>query len=65
MVPQNNLPNKIDFKGRIIFISNMREDEWDSAILTRCFHQNMEFSDAEMLDYIETIKQHIHAAGSH
>lgn len=58
---ENKMPNKIDFKGRIIFISNMREDEWDSAILTRCFHQNMEFSDKEMLDYIDTIKQYIHA----
>jgi hypothetical protein len=55
-----NLPNKIDFQGRIIFISNMREDEWDGAILTRAFHQNMDFPDIEMLDYIDSIKQHIH-----
>ena len=53
------MPNKIDFKGRIIFISNMEDSEWDSAILTRAFHVNMNFSDAEMLDYIDNIKQHI------
>ena len=61
----NHLPNKIDFKGRVIFISNMSEEEWreigDGAILTRAFHQNMYFPDAEMLDYIDTIKQHIKA----
>ncbi len=56
---RSNLPNKIDFKGRIIFISNMKATEWDSAILTRAFHQNMDFSDIEMLDYIESIKDHI------
>jgi hypothetical protein len=59
----NNLPNKIDYYGRIIFISNMSEKEWtnvgDGAIINRAFHQNMEFSDSEMLDYIDTIKQHI------
>lgn len=57
------LPNKIDFKGRIIFISNMDETEWDSAILTRSFHMNMNFSDAEMLDYIDKIKHHINTPG--
>lgn len=54
-----HMPNKIDFKGRIIFISNMTEDDWDSAILTRAFYVNMNFSDAEMLDYIDKIKNHI------
>lgn len=54
-----HLPNKIDFKGRIIFISNMSADEWDAAILTRAFHQDMQFSDGEMFDYIGTILQHI------
>jgi hypothetical protein len=56
---KRNLPNTLDYKGRIIFISNMRADEWDSAILTRAFHINMDFSDAEMFDYIETILEHI------
>ncbi len=59
----NNLPNKIDYYGRIIFISNMSEDEWkevgDGAIINRAFHQNMNFPDNEMLDYIDSIKQHI------
>jgi len=56
-------PNRIDFKGRIIFISNMDETDWDSAILTRAFRQNMNFADNEMLDFIEKIKHTIPAPG--
>lgn len=58
---QNFMPNRIDFRGRIIFISNMKESEWDSAILTRAFRQNMNFSDDEMLDFIDKIKNGIAA----
>jgi hypothetical protein len=54
-----HLPNKIGFRGRIIFISNMDESEWDSAILTRAFTMNMNFTNGEMLDYIDKIKGHI------
>jgi hypothetical protein len=54
-----HMPNKIDFQGRIIFISNMGAEQWDSAILTRAMHQDMQFSDAEMFDYIRTILTHI------
>lgn len=55
------LPNKIDYRGRMIFISNMGRDEWDSAILTRTFSQYMAFSDDEMLDFIERIQDAISA----
>lgn len=54
-------PNRIDFKGRIIFISNMKESEWDSAILTRAFRQDMNFSSDEMLAFIIKIKDSFHA----
>ena len=54
-----HLPNKIDFKGRIIFISNMDESEWDSAIITRAFSINLNFASGEMLDYIDNIKGNI------
>lgn len=57
----NNLPNKIDYSGSIIFISNMSEDEWDSAIITRALHQDMNFGSGEMLDFIRTIQEHIKA----
>jgi hypothetical protein len=55
----NHLPNKIDFKGRIIFISNMAEEDWDTAIISRAFYMNMDFRSDEMIDYIDKIKQHI------
>jgi hypothetical protein len=58
-----HLPNKIDYRGRIIFISNMMESDWDSAILTRAFRQNMNFADGEMLDFLDKIKDTIAAPG--
>lgn len=58
---QRRLPNKIDYRGRMIFISNMGKDEWDSAILTRTFRQYMNFGDDEMLDFIDKIKGSIAA----
>ncbi len=60
---RTHLPNKIDYKGRIIFISNMDEGEWDSAILSRAMFQNLNFRSDEMLDYINRIKQHIPTPG--
>lgn len=57
----SHLPNKIDYRGRIIFISNLPEAEWDGAILTRAFTMNMNFSSVEMLNFIERIKGSIEA----
>jgi hypothetical protein len=56
------LPNKIDYRGRIIFISNLTPDEIDSAIISRAFTQNMDFRSDEMLDYIDKVKEHIDAS---
>lgn len=55
------LPNKIDYRGRIIFISNMPQEKWDEAILSRAFTINMDFSSIEMLNFIEKIKGAIQA----
>jgi hypothetical protein len=55
----NRLPNKFDFQGRVIFISNLDQDEWDSAILTRAFTIQMNFKSSEMLDFIDKIKSNI------
>ncbi len=56
-------PNRIDFRGRVIFISNKDESEWDKAILTRAFRVNMNFSNEEMFDFIVKIKGTIAAPG--
>lgn len=53
------LPNKFDFKGRVIFISNLDQDDWDPAILARSFRIQMNFKGGEMLDYIDKIKANI------
>lgn len=54
---ERKIPNKIDYRGRIIFISNRKKEQWDSAILTRAFYVNMQFNSGEMLDFIEKIKK--------
>lgn len=50
-----HMPNLIDYRGRIIFISNLSEKEWDGAITSRSFMMNMKFTSEEMLDYIEGV----------
>lgn len=50
------LPNKIDFKGKIIFISNLDESELDEAVKTRAFIVNLNFKSLEMLNFIDKIK---------
>lgn len=52
---QMNPPNQIDFTGRVIFISNLEEDQLDPAVISRSNCVNLSFSDEEMLDFIETI----------
>jgi hypothetical protein len=59
---KTTLPNKVDYRGRIIFISNLAPDELDSAVMTRAFTQNMDFRSDEMLDFIDKIKDHIEAS---
>lgn len=60
---KNRLPNKIVYKGRIIFISNKTEDEWteigDGAIISRAFTASLNFRDDEMFQYIDKIKDKI------
>ena len=52
-------PNKIVFNGRMIFISNLNQDDLDPAVVSRAFIQHLEFSDLEMLDYIEKVQNHM------
>lgn len=51
----SRLPNKIDFDGRMIFISNLDVEDWPDAIVQRATTQNMNFRDDEMLDFIDRI----------
>jgi hypothetical protein len=54
-----HLPNKIDYSGRIIFISNRRLSQWDSAVVSRAYTIDLWFTNQEMLGYIDQIKDHI------
>ena len=60
---RTKLPNKISFKGMIIFISNLQKDEWPDAIVHRAFVQEMNFKDDEMIAYIDKIKDKISTPG--
>lgn len=49
------LPSEFDYQGRIIFISNLTYDKFDSAVLTRCAKIDMSLTDAQMFRRIESI----------
>lgn len=48
-------PSTFDFKGRVIFISNLKPEEMDSAILSRSAKINMELSAEQVLVRIKAI----------
>jgi len=52
-------PNQVDFRGRMIFISNLDVSELDAAVLTRVTHIHLSFKDEEILDFIESVAMHI------
>jgi hypothetical protein len=48
-------PSSFEFKGRVIFISNLKKEEFDSAILSRSAKINMDLSPAQILDRMRKI----------
>ncbi len=42
-------PSSFDFKGRVVFISNLKKEEFDSAIMSRSAKINMDLSPKEVL----------------
>ena len=48
-------PSSFDFTGRVIFISNLRRDEFDPAIMSRSAKINMDLTPAQMLDRMRKI----------
>jgi hypothetical protein len=53
------LPSEFDFQGRIIFISNLKYEQFDSAVLTRSAKIDMSLTDAQMFTRIESIIAHL------
>lgn len=48
-------PSTFDFKGRVVFISNLKKDEFDSAILSRSAKIDMSLSPEETLVRMRSI----------
>ncbi len=44
------LPNKFEFTGQIIFISNLPESKFDEALLSRALHVDVHLSKKDLLD---------------
>jgi hypothetical protein len=44
------LPNRFEFRGQVIFISNLPEDNFDKAILTRSLHVDVHLNKKEVID---------------
>lgn len=48
-------PSTFDFTGRVIFISNLKREEFDSAIMSRSAKINMDLTQEEILKRMRTI----------
>ena len=44
------LPNRYEFKGKIIFISNLDDDKFDVALISRSLHVNVKLNRKEVID---------------
>jgi hypothetical protein len=55
----SKLPNKFQFKGQIIFISNLPESKFDKAILSRSLHVDVNLSKSELYDRMRQIMKKI------
>lgn len=48
-------PSAFDFKGRVVFISNLKKEEFDSAIMSRSAKINMDLTPKEVLQRMRAI----------
>jgi hypothetical protein len=53
------LPNKFEFDGQIIFISNLPEDKFDRALLSRALHVDVHLNKQELFDRMKEIMRKI------
>lgn len=53
------LPNRFQFSGQIIFISNLAEDKFDDAILSRSLHVDVNLSKEEIIKRMREIMSRI------
>lgn len=48
-------PSTFDFTGRVVFISNLKKEEFDTAIMSRSAKINMDLSPSQILDRMRKI----------
>lgn len=48
-------PSMFEFKGRVVFISNLKKEEFDSAILSRSAKINMDLTPEEVLQRMRSV----------
>lgn len=53
--PEVYIPNRFEFKGQIVFISNMSADKFDKAVLSRSVNIDMSLSDHQVFSRMKSI----------
>jgi len=55
----SKLPNKFGFNGQVIFISNLPEDKFDDALLSRSLHVDVHLNKSELIERMKTLMHKI------
>ena len=55
----SKLPNKFEFNGQVIFISNLPEEKFDDALLSRSLHVDVHLSKDELIERMKTLMHKI------
>jgi hypothetical protein len=58
-IESGKMPNKFEFRGQIIFISNLGEDKFDKAILSRSLHVDVHLNREEVIGRMRDIMKKI------
>ena len=57
--PKNKFPSEFEFEGRIIFISNLKYEKFDSAVLNRSAKIDMSLTQDQVFLRMKSILQHL------
>ncbi len=53
------LPNKFEFRGQVIFISNLPGDKFDDALISRSLHVDVHLNKSQVIERMRSIMQKI------
>ena len=53
---EDDLPQRFEFKGKIIFVSNLKLTDLDQAVLSRCLYVDVSMTPSEKVDRIRKLK---------